>query len=259
MLVLALDYDDTSMTDVLRRWEAELREEEPTAERHAVEVELSRKLATQAVELMVGRLETLNVDVESLDLRWQECSSFLFASFPHLKSLSVYSTFKDAPTSPFGFPASLTCLSLRKCQRPRFPPALLALTTLLLEHVDFASAEDWRDLLQACPSLEKLGSRWCKPLPSPGIFTSAHLPPSLAHICFDDPLELGRSSFDFLHDLPPTVRSVTVTQLAHYKPKERRIAPLRWACSRQEIELSVTTTGYRGSWSLDLEAWAARR
>ena len=280
MLVLALHYDDTSMAAVLRRWKATVLEEEPAAERHAVKVVLSRKLSLQAVAFTVERLESLKIDVESMDLEWNEVHMSLVEALPRASSpprvalprcradvpfahadptrlaLSFYGS--EQPTSPLSLSPWLEHLDLRNLQQPRLRHPLPLLTTLLLHNAKFSSGKDWLDVLQACPALEELGSSGSRPMPSSGIFTATHLPPSLAHICFDDPFELDRSSFDFLHDLPPTVQSVTVTQLGHYKAKERKIAPLRWACSRKGIELTIRITGLRHVPLFDLEVWAAR-
>lgn len=121
------------------------------------------------------------------------------------------------------------------------------LTTLLLDKVSFDNERQWLDILHACASLRVLGVSEPSPLRSPrGVFTSAHLPASLKHLYWDDWYSMWLGGYSFLHDLPASIRTLTVTEAGHYQAKAAVRATLSRYCSRRRIELVVLRTEVRG-------------
>lgn len=157
---------------------------------------------------------------------------------------------------PLALPSTLKYLDVRCGELPSFRTHAPYLSTLLLEGLRIKHDEEWYALLEAFPSLRVLGISHA-PTPPVDAFTAAHLPASLEHLFWDNPSEMYRNGCKFLHNLPETLKTVTVTELGHYQAKARIIGALWSNCRNRGIDLRVLTTGLRRVRDQSVEEWAA--
>ncbi|BGP51631.1 hypothetical protein JCM10450v2_007581 [Rhodotorula kratochvilovae] len=214
-------------------------------------------------EEVVLQLERFAPELQRLELGGEDpvpLVTFL-PYFQNLEHLVLDTAAHDALLPPI-LPDSIERLDLRGGVLKSLPTAPLPnLNTLVLFSVKVPSSDRYKSLLRLCPALRAFAFENAHTLPS---LSRSSLPRSLQHLAFAHSVP---TAYHFLHDVPHTLRTLTVLQRDGCGGGSRgtgkgskgvrrmdELAALKRACEKRGVEIRGQRVKGRDGYVL--EEWA---